>query len=290
MIMKILVTGGAGFIGTHLVNKLSKIHKVIVLDDLSRGEFLPVNGIKGDVADFNLVNSLVRDCDFVFHLAALSQVLPSIKNPDLCFNSNVLGTYNIAKACLINNKKMVFSSSREVYGEQEKIPVNEEVLTNPKNNYGASKVAGEAIISSIGINYNIFRLSNVIGVGDKNRVVPLFINKAIKNEEITIYDENKIIDFVDVNDVIKAFIKAMEIKNEIYNVGSGVSVRLGDLALMIKELTNSKSKITIKNGEEKEVSKYTADINKIKNELNWTPKIKLKESISMIYNSFKDSF
>lgn len=290
MLMKILVTGGAGFIGKHLVSGLNKEHEVVVLDDLSRSESLPLGGVKGDVADYELVDSLVKDCDFVYHLAALSQVVPSIKNPDLCFSSNVLGTYNVAKSCLVHNKKMVFSSSREVYGEQEKLPVSELVLPDPKNNYGASKVAGEAIIKGLGINYTILRLSNVIGTGDKDRVVPLFIGKAMRDEEIVIYDETKIIDFVDVADVINAFIKALDTKKETYNVGSGISVRLGELATIIKEITNSKSKIIIKKGEAKEVSRYTADITKIKNELNWVPSITLKASISMIYDSLKHSF
>ncbi|PWB56948.1 MAG: hypothetical protein C3F06_00195 [Candidatus Methanoperedenaceae archaeon] len=292
---KILITGGAGFIGSHLAEALvNKGNDVIVVDNLSRGHCENLNSIidkinfvNGDITDHELIRDLIRSSDTVFHLAALSRVIPSIDDPELCFKSNIEGTEIIARSCARYGKRLIFSSSREVYGTANYIPVDEEHPLNPENPYGTSKLAGEKIIESYSkcyhLRYAILRLANVYGDRDFDRVIPIFIKNSLNNKDLIIYGGQQILDFVYITDVIEAFLKAfVNQENLKVNIGSGKGTTLLELANMIKYLTKNKGKITIQDKRTGEVEKFVSKINKSHEILNWNPEFSLEEGIKRL--------
>lgn len=288
---RILITGGAGFIGSHLAERLfADGHEIIVFDDLSRGNLENLskisNGIRfvnGDIANYAPLSELVKDSDVTFHLASLSRVIPSIKNPEKCFTTNINGVEIIARLCSKYNKKLIFSSSREVYGTAEYVPVDEAHPLNPENPYGVSKVCGEKIIDiyskCYGLDYTILRLANVYGERDFERIIPVFLEKALKNKVLFVYGGQQILDFVHVDDVVEAFVKALDSINEIFNVGSGEGLTVIDLANEIKKITNSMSKIVFQEKRKGEVERFIANIEHAHKALNWTPKLKLRPGL-----------
>jgi UDP-glucose 4-epimerase len=288
--MKILVTGGAGFIGLHLYNAfLQKGHSVTIVDDLSNSKAPKLKGIKfvrGNVRDKKLVESLVKKNGLVYHLAAVSRVIPSIKDPLNAFDVNVNGTVNVAVSCSKHQKHLVFASSREVYGNPDKLPCAETAPYFPVNPYGASKIAGECIIKGIQASnpfpYSIFRLTNVYGPGDKERVLPTFIQNAIKGKDLTVFGQGKTIDFVYVDDVVEAFLMPLKAPTMTeVNIGRGKGITLEKVAELVVDVTKSKSDILHKPRLDGEVNRFVADISKAKR-LNWTPKVTFNEGINRL--------
>jgi UDP-glucose 4-epimerase len=299
----VLVTGGAGFIGSHLVEKLVENgYNVVVIDNLLRGNLSNLSNVmskikfvKGDIRGYELMRELVKNSEMVFHLASLSRVVPSVKNPELCFKINVGGTEIIARLCSKYSKKLIFSSSREVYGTARYIPVDEAHPLSPENPYGASKVAGEKIIEayakSYGLSYATLRLANVYGPRDFDRVIPIFIKNALEGKNLIIYGANKILDFVYIDDVINAFISAMDInENQTLNIGSGKGTNIVELAKLVKKVTGKNGKIVVKEKRKGEVDKFIASIEKAEEVLKWRPKVTLEEGISRIIKLAKLSF
>ncbi len=271
--MKILVTGAGGFIGHHLANKLIELgHEVTAIDNFyySQGNLLDrrVNLINGDIRNLELLISICRDQEIIFHLAALANIRESVANPDYCFSTNVLGTFNLLQAIKGSRvKKIIFTSSREVYGNAESFPVNEGHLLRPVNLYGVTKVCGEQIVDtlskSFGVSRRIVRLANVYGKEDSvpGRVIPSFIRAAKEEGEITIYGGEQILDFVWIEDVIQVLLESLNDKSEkTINVGSGKGVSIKELASKIVHLFNNKTKINILDPPAQEVSKFIADI------------------------------
>lgn len=231
---KVLITGGAGFIGSHLAELcLYKGNSVIIIDNLSRGKkenlvkiFKMIEFYHENILTTSKLELLIKKSDVIFHLAALSRVIPCIENPELCFINNIQITELVTRICSKYGKKIIFSSSREVYGQGIFFPVNETHPLNPENPYGASKVASEKIICTYAncynLNYGILRLSNVYGPRDHDRVIPTFIEKGMANEPIILYGGNQIIDFIFIKDVIDALFKSIDIEqNFVLNIGSG---------------------------------------------------------------------
>jgi UDP-glucose 4-epimerase len=294
----VLITGGAGFIGSHLAERLVKEgYKVILLDNLLRGNMgnlsrilKAVQFVKGDVRNYELMDGIIREADFVIHLAALSRVMPSIENPQLCFENNVKGTEIVARLCSKYNRKLIFSSSREVYGTAKYLPVDESHPLNPENPYGASKVAAEDIIRAYskcyGLSYIILRLTNVYGPRDFDRVIPTFIEKSAKNENLIVYGEEKLIDFIYISDVVEAFIKALNTNETALtlNIGSGVGTKILELAKLIRDMVGSRGEIIIKKARKGEVERFVSDIKKAREVLRWGPKITLKDGIKELLN------
>jgi UDP-glucose 4-epimerase len=293
--MKILITGGAGFIGSHLAEALiNKGNEIIIVDDLIRGKIKNFNDIEdrikflnGSITDFELMKKIISKVDIVFHLAAVSRVMPSIENPELCFKTNVQGTEIISRLCSIYNKKLIFASSREVYGTAEYISVDEKHPLQAENPYGASKICGEKIIEAYskcsGLKYAILRLANVYGARDFERVVPIFIEKTLKNNELIVYGGEQILDFVYIKDVVEAFIKTIEGNgNIVVNIGSGNGTKVIDLAEIIKKITRSKSKVILKEKRKGEVERFIANIEKAEKILNWKPRTALEEGIRLL--------
>jgi len=292
---KILITGGAGFIGSHLAEALvNKGYDIIVVDDLSRGKLENLKNIideiqfvKGNITDLELMQDLIKKSDTIFHLAALSRVIPSIENPELCFESNIAGTEIMARLCARLGKRIIFSSSREVYGTAKYIPVDENHSLNPENPYGTSKVAGEKIIESYSkcynLKYSILRLANVYGDRDFNRVIPIFIENSLKNEDIIIFGGEQILDFIHISDVIGAFLKIFEIdENIIVNIGSGKGTTLIDVARTINNILKNKGKTIIKEKRMGEVGCFIANNDRAREIFNWRPEISLENGIKML--------
>ncbi|NJD76621.1 MAG: SDR family NAD(P)-dependent oxidoreductase [Candidatus Methanoperedens sp.] len=297
MTNKILITGGAGFIGSHLAEALvSNGYNVIVIDDLSRGKYENLNNIidetefiKGDITDFELMEDLIKKSDVIFHLAALSRVIPAIENPELCFKSNIAGTEIIARLCSRYCKKLFFSSSREVYGSAKYIPVDENHPLYPENPYGSSKVAGEKIIEAYSkcydLNYVILRLANVYGKRDYDRVIPIFLRNSLENKDLIVYGGEQILDFIHIQDVVEAFLGMFEnrVNNLVVNIGSGKGCTLIELSKIFNKFTEKKVKIIIKEKRMGEVESYVANIDKAQKIIGWRPKTSLEKGIMELF-------
>jgi UDP-glucose 4-epimerase len=276
---KILVTGGAGFIGKHLCQELlEKGHEVKCLDNFYRfgkekiSDLLTEDNfelIESDIRNREEIGPHFQDVDHVVHLAAQSDVAGSLKNKDYSFETNVEGTWNVLRSAEENNvDRFIFASSREVYGDTEgKVSEDEEL--DPKNFYGASKASGEMYLDQFEEYSNLetyaLRLANVYGSGDKNRVIPIFLEKAHNNEAMELYGGDQVLDFVWINDVVEAFTQIINEGSEHrkINIGSGEGTSVRELAHLIKDITGSKSEIIEKEERNFDTQKFISDQGKI---------------------------
>lgn len=275
--MRILVTGGAGFIGGNLVSRLASVGAgdILVLDNLHRGysrASLPaaVEFRKTDIRDPEALADVLKGCEIVFHLAAQSNVMGAVADASYSFSTNVVGTYNVlGAAAAAGVKRLVFPSSREVYGDPCGIPVPETAALRAKNAYGASKIAGEVycrLAAQQGLETVVLRLANVYGPGDRDRVIPLFAAAASAGLPITVFGGQKILDFVWIDVVVDALIRAAfgrYIRGPV-NVGSGKGTAIVDLAQRMVALRRSVSKINVVEEREQEVGRFVADITRAK--------------------------
>lgn len=257
---KYVITGGAGFIGSHIAEQLSgEGHEVIVLDSLRTGfeknlDGLNVQFVNGDIRDKNLVEELVQGASGIFHLAALVSVPESLLRLDECIDINTIGTINILEAARKNNGcKVVLSSSAANYGNNPVLPKVESMIPEPMTPYAITKLDGEFYLKMYQDQWNVpttsLRYFNVFGPRQNPQsayaaAVPIFINKALQNQPLTIYgDGSQTRDFIYVKDVVKANILASQIGTETYNVALGYSTSILELAEEIIKITNSKSQI-----------------------------------------------
>jgi UDP-glucose 4-epimerase len=291
---KILITGSSGTIGTRLGEKLLNLGYEIMGVDWKKNKWhknLEKRTIHLDLRNKNLVlKKLPKKVDLIIHLAANARVYELVKNPDLA-RDNMITTYNILEYSRINKiKNIIFASSREVYGNTKKAKHKEEdvKIENCESPYSASKISGEALIHSyhkcFGINYVIIRFSNVYGMYDESdRVIPLFIRKAIKNENLVVFGKDKILDFNYIDDAVEGVIKVIKgfnkVKNNTFNIATGKGTKILFVAQLIKKFLNSKSRIIIKQNRPGEVVKYIADISKAKKLLNYEPRTDIIEGI-----------
>jgi UDP-glucose 4-epimerase len=271
---RIVVTGGAGFIGSHLVDALlaTDVDEVVVIDNLQRGRLENLAGhaadarlrfIQGDIRDPEALRTALEHATVVYHLAAQATVMGGARDVDYTFTTNVVGTYNVLRAAAEHGSaKVVFASSREVYGEPVSLPVDEGHPLLSINSYGSSKVAGEALCraftreSSLGT--AILRLANVYGQRDIGRVIPLWIGQARSGQELVVYGGQQIIDFVWVGDVVQALVRAgtIEVPLPPINIASGTGTKIGDLARRIAHLADSRAEIRIVPRRDIEVSRF----------------------------------
>jgi len=200
--------------------------------------------------------------DTVYHLAAQSNVIGSSSDPDYSFSTNVIGTYNVLKYSKLKNvKRLIFASSREVYGNPRKTPVDENHITNPINIYGSTKLAGENLCKAFqnDIEITILRIANAYGPGDKGRVIPLFITNALRNKDLQLYGGQQVLDFIFIDDLTRILIKVANKKKyacKTINIGTGKGTTIEALAQMITNHTVSKSKIVVKKARDIEVMKF----------------------------------
>jgi len=297
--LKILATGGAGFIGRYLVDFLSSHHEITIYDNFSNSskadiEFLITKGVKfvnEDILDYQKLQKSCIGFDLVIHLAAKSDVTDSVIHPEITNEVNVAGTENVIKCCVENKiKKIIFASSAAVYMDS-KMPVNESSKTNPLSPYGKSKLVAEQKIKKIseeyGINAITLRMFNVYGKGQNTQyagVISKFIKNISKEEPIIINGDGKQTrDLVSIFDVVTAFDCAIKNivgkKGAVYNIGTGTSTSINELAKMILKIADKKTEIKYKKQNKNEIKDSVADIILAKKELGFIAKHKLQDEI-----------
>jgi len=300
----VLVTGGAGFIGSHLVDRLVREgYRVRVIDNLSSGRIenikhhLEVNAIElaiGDLKDSQVALRAVEGVDVVFHFAANPEVRVSATNPEIHFNENVVATFSLLEAMRKSNvREVVFASSSSVYGEPEEIPVGEDAPIRPVSVYGASKAACESLIHAYsklyGIKAIILRYANVVGPRLRHGVVWDFINKLLKNSsELEILGDGKQVrSYIYINDAVEATIiawKKTSTRFEVYNVGSEDWITVDEVANIVIDvmgLTNVEKvyKPMLHGvGWPGDVKKIALSIDKVK-DLGFRPKLSSTEAV-----------
>ncbi|HEX5478697.1 MAG TPA: NAD-dependent epimerase/dehydratase family protein [Dehalococcoidia bacterium] len=277
--MNVLVTGGAGFIGAHLVDRIvgTTDDHVVVLDNLRRGRRQRIRQhepyltfVEGDIRDRDVLRSAMQGCDVVYHLAAQSNVMGAIEDAEYSFTTNVGGTFNVLlTAAELGVRRVVFSSSREVYGEPEYVPVDEDHPLRPKNPYGASKLAGEAYCRTFahcyGIDVAVCRLANVYGVGDRDRVIPLWLERASGARDLEVFGGNQILDFVWIGRVVDALLHAGEHGlPETTNIGSGTGTSILELAARIISVAGSSARSVRLPARGPEVGRFVADTSRMR--------------------------
>lgn len=260
---RVVVTGGAGFIGSHVVDALleGNAAEVTVVDNLARGRPENLAACEGDPR-LSLVRADIRDLDemrrafrgatLVYHLAAQSTVMGAAADMDYTFSTNVVGTYNVLKAAAEQGaRRVIFTSSREVYGEPVSLPVDESHPLFSINSYGASKVAGEALCRAFArerdLETTVLRLANVYGARDVGRVIPHWIAQARDGRDLVVYGGEQIIDFIWVGDVARAIVRAADSEVQLppINVASGTGTKILDLARRIAQLSGSGAEVRV---------------------------------------------
>ena len=295
--MNILVTGGAGFIGSHLVEfLLSKKHKVVVVDNLSTGRLENLNQfisqitfINEDLSKKGKWVNVLKKIDIVFHLAALADIVPSIKRPDTYFNANVIGTKNLIENCIkFKVKKLIYSASSSCYGIPKKYPTNEHESINPQYPYALTKRIGEEILLHYGNLYNIdiisLRLFNVYGTksrtsGTYGAMFGVFLKQKLSNKPLTVVGNGtQKRDFTYVTDVVKALYKCIAYKGrfKVFNIGTGNPISINKIVNLLES-----KKISIpKRPGEPEITH--ANITLAKKELKWSHKINIEKGIGLL--------
>jgi len=302
--MKCLVTGGAGFIGSNLVEQLIKLgHQVIVLDNLSTGSLSNLSQVKNKIefvnADVtinkNSIDKYFNNVDWVFHLAGLADLVPSIKDPTSYFQTNVKGTLNVLEASRkVKIKKLIYAASASCYGVPDKYPTDEKSKIDPQFPYAFTKYFGEQMVIHWAKIYNMpnvsLRFFNAYGprlkkTGAYGGVFSIFLAQKLAKKSLTIVGDGKQTrDFIHIFDLVDIAIRAAENgkEGEIYNVGSGQETSINSLADIIG---GNKVKIPQRPGE---TDRSLADISKIKKHFNWKPKITINDGIKMLLKNINE--
>lgn len=304
--MKVLVTGGAGFIGSHLVDRLvQEGHEVVILDNLSTGKRRNLNRTarfyKLDIQSWRLERVFRNERpNIVMHLAAQMDVRKSVEDPIFDAQVNVLGMLNVLQQSIKHGvRKVVFSSSGgAIYGEQEIYPVPESHVTRPLSPYGISKLCGEQYLSYYqrvgGLQMVSLRYANVYGPRQdpdgEAGVVAIFIQKLLNNEQAIVYGNGRQTrDFVYVDDVVEANLAVMGQETQgTYNVGTGEETSINDLLRILIAHTNSTCKEVHGPAKIGEQIRSVIDSNKLRQELSWEPRIELREGLKRTVDYFRE--
>jgi UDP-glucose 4-epimerase len=302
--MRALVTGGAGFIGSHLVEALvneEHFDEVVVLDTLNKGKMESIKAlvdakkvkfIEGDIRCRDIVDEAMKGVDYVFHTAAI-HIVQSSKSPDECIDIDIKGSYNVFRSALEHKvKRVIFSSSSSVYGDPKKLPMHEDDQLYPAEPYGAAKLYCEYLLQHLqkqGLKWVALRYFNVYGERQAahayyTTVVIHFIKRIMNNEPPTIDGKgDQSMDFTHVSDIVRANIASMKTEhiNRAYNVGTGVSTTIKQLAdIIIKAL--GKDIQPIFRDREVLVTKRQADTTDAEKLLGFKAKVAVKDGMSMV--------
>jgi len=304
--MKILVTGGAGFIGRHLIRTLLKgKNEITIYENFSNSSPSDIadikkNGvkvIKGDLTNFQLLKKSLNDIDNVIHLAANIDISESIKHPEKSHQTNVIGSMNLLRASVENGVSgIVGASSAAVYGDPLQIPVNEKTIPNPVSPYGADKLAMEFYFKAFANTYDLncisLRFFNVYGKGQSNSyagVITKFMEKIENNQKLIIFGDGKNTrDFVYIDDLVQGIEKAIKKishkKGDVYNIASGHSYSVSELAKIMLSLYGKKLGIAHKSPRKGDLLFSKTSISKAKKDLNFSPKFNLKTGLRKMLN------
>jgi len=302
--VNLIVTGGAGFIGSHLTKYLiKKGHNVRVIDNLRRGSFDNLKDIKDkidfqeiDILDYEKMKNVVKNADGIFHQAALGSVPQSFKEPEEYHRVNAIGTENVLKLAKEFGFKLVYASSSSVYGNQEKFPIKEDAEKKPLNPYGHSKLESEQFAkkyADMGVKVIGLRYFNVVGIGQNPNyagVVPKFIERLVQHKPPIIYgDGNQLRNFTFVDDVVEANVLAFEnkIEHAFMNIATGVMTSVKELATIMIRLSGLSIEPIYEKAREGDIEKSQADISLAKNLINWVPKTTLEEGLEKIFPKIK---
>lgn len=311
--MRILITGGAGFIGSHLCDKYTKEgHTVICLDNFMSGNLANIKHlldcrnfklVKGDIRNFDLLEKIMRDVDVIFHLAAQIHVDRSYIEPRLTYDVNVIGTQNVLEVARIHDaKKVIQASTSEVYGSAQYSPINEHHPLNAPHPYGASKIAADrmcyAYIQTYGIDVSILRFFNIFGPRQRDvgygGVISIFTRRVLSNIPPIIYgDGRQTRDYTYIDDAINAYDLVLKhecpIKEPI-NFGTGKEISIADIANMIIKLCNKNEIINPVYVEPRigEVKRLIADATNAKKLLSWEPKYCFEDGLSDFIQWYKN--
>jgi UDP-glucose 4-epimerase len=302
--MKILITGGAGFIGSNLAKKLvDNGNKVVVLDSLLRGNklekdtFEKITFIKGDVRDLETVKKASLGCDIIFHFAAVLGVDIVADNPVETMDVEVIGTRNVVMAAEVNNiKKIMYASTIGIYGHSAiGNALTEEVLVDPRTSYAMAKRYNEIYLASNheekGIDVISLRFFNVYGWNQDTRmVIPLFFEQARKNANITVFGNGRQTrDFTHIDDTVEACIRLIDVKGcHIINIANETEWCIEDVEYQIKSITKSDSKISYIEAPKKrydyELERRVGSSEKLEELTSYKPETGLSEGLNKIFN------
>ena len=310
----ILVTGGTGFIGSHLVEMcVKKNFKVTCFDrynpnynlnNLENSKYLKkINFIFGDIRDYDSVSKAVKGQDYVFHLAALGGIPYSYTSPLAYIKTNVEGTYNVLQASKLNLvKQVIVTSTSEVYGSAQTIPIDESHPLVGQSPYAASKIAADQLAisywKSFGYKVKIIRPFNVYGPRQSLRaIIPTIISQFLNNQKKiklgNIYTSR---DFTYVDDLCSAYfhlLKEKKIFGQPVNIGTSLEYKIKDVLNVVKDLTRKNLKISSENLRKRpinsEVNRLVCDFSKFRNLTNWSPKISFKSGVARTLKWFKDN-
>jgi len=303
--MRIFITGGAGFIGIHLCKKLLELnHDVTVYDNFSNSSQenfdsiikQKVTLISGDILDISKLVTSMQNHEIVIHLAAQISVPESVKNPKLTFDVNVNGTHNVLESCKKNKiSKIIAASTAAVYQNvSEKTILNESSVTEPSSPYGSSKLEMENMINDFtqthNVNAIILRLFNVYGIGQSPEyagVITKFLSDIKSNNSLTIFgDGSQTRDFVHVNDVVSAIILSIDSSNfGLYNVATGKSVTILDLAHLLIEQSKKKLDVVFEEQQKGDIKFSHASISKINQNLAFFPEYAIADGLKTLVKS-----
>lgn len=294
--MKVLVTGGAGFIGSHIVDRLlDEGHQVVVVDNLSTGEegYLRPNGsfYRMNIQDEEIEGVFCEERpDAVIHQAAQSQVPSSIEDPIGDAQTNILGTLRLLEGCRrYGARKFIYASSAAIYGNPQYLPVDEEHPLSPLSPYGISKMTPESYIRAYrelhGLSFTIFRYANVYGIRQvphgEGAVISIFIDRLLRGQPLAIYgDGEQTRDYIYVEDIARANVMALEQGDgETFNLGTGVNTSLKDLVKTLEIIRGQK--VEIEYGPERpgDIKYSYFNIEKVKTLLNWHPQTDLETGL-----------
>ena len=304
--MKVLITGGAGFIGSHLVAHLvDQGNEVLVLDNLLRGNKIEasylakITFIEGDVKNEKLVEDLSKGCDRIYHLAAILGVDIVADFPMETMETEVIGTRNVVNAALKNNvKKVIYASTSGVYGHTAiERSVDEEIMIDPRTSYAMAKRYNEIYLKAVheekGLESLSLRFFNVYGARqDQRMVIPRFFDQALKNQPITVFGNGKQTrDFTSVEETIKSMVLLAENSTgaEIFNIANETEMTILELAHFIKEITNSNAEVKLVRSPQKrydyEVERRVGSSDKLYNLTGFKPTTDIKIGLKNLYES-----
>ncbi|WP_265112367.1 NAD-dependent epimerase/dehydratase family protein [Halosolutus halophilus] len=290
----VLITGGAGFIGSRLAHALVADNEVTILDDFSSGrpDRVPDAAavVESDIRDRKAIAEAVRNVDVVFHQAALVSVAESVRDPLVSHRQNATGTLNLLEAAREQDARVVFASSAAIYGRPTRIPIAEDDPKTPTSPYGLEKLTADHYARLYNELYGLetiaLRYFNVYGSGqqtnDYSGVISVFVERARNDDPLTIFgDGEQTRDFVHVDDVVQANLRAATTKQvgRAYNVGTGTRVTITELAESIVDVTDSDSELVYDDPREGDVRHSEADITKAQTELGYEPTVMLEAGL-----------